>query len=76
MKPVKIDTTAIPKVEVKLLCSTFLEAIRAFYEVESLKSTASLYIVLIANIYSSTFFKELSAKNAFALRFALSISLN
>lgn len=32
MKPVKIDTTAIPKVEVKLLCSTFLEAVQAFYE--------------------------------------------
>ena len=32
MNPVKIDTTAIPKIEVKLLCSTFLEAVRAFYE--------------------------------------------
>lgn len=32
MKPVKIDTAAIPKVEVKLLCSTFLEAVQAFYE--------------------------------------------
>lgn len=32
MKPVKIDTAAIPKIEVKLLCSTFLEAVRTFYE--------------------------------------------
>lgn len=32
MKPVKIDTAAIPKVEVKLLCSTFLEAVQAFYK--------------------------------------------
>lgn len=32
VKTVKIDTTAIPKVEVKLLCSTFLEAVQAFYK--------------------------------------------
>lgn len=32
MNPVKINTAAIPKIEVKLLCSTFLDAIEAFYE--------------------------------------------
>ena len=32
MKPVKIDTQAIPKVEVKLLCNTILEAVQAFYK--------------------------------------------
>lgn len=33
MNPVKIDTAAMPKIEVRLLCSTFLEQIKAFYEV-------------------------------------------
>ena len=32
IKLVKINTEAIPKVEVKLLCSTFLEAVLAFYK--------------------------------------------
>lgn len=32
MDPVKINTAAMPKVEVKLLCSTFLEQVKAFYE--------------------------------------------
>lgn len=32
MTPVKIDTAAIPKVEVNLLCRTFLEAIEGFYK--------------------------------------------
>lgn len=32
MNPVKINTQAIPKIEVNLLCSTFLEAVQAFYE--------------------------------------------
>lgn len=32
MNPVKINTKAIPKIEVKLLCSTFLDAVQAFYE--------------------------------------------
>ena len=32
MEPVKIDTTAIPKIEVNLLCGTFLKAIEAFYK--------------------------------------------
>ena len=33
MNPVKIDTAAMPKIEVRLLCSTLLEQIKAFYEV-------------------------------------------
>lgn len=33
MSPIKIDTTAIPKIEVKILCSAFLEDIKRFYEV-------------------------------------------
>ena len=32
MDPVKIDTAAMPKIEIRLLCSTFLEQIKAFYE--------------------------------------------
>ena len=32
MNPVKIDTAAMPKIEIKLLCSTFLEQIKAFYQ--------------------------------------------
>lgn len=32
MNPVKINTQAIPKIEVNLLCSTFLEAVQAFYK--------------------------------------------
>lgn len=32
MTSVKIDTTAIPKIEVNLLCGTFLKAIEAFYK--------------------------------------------
>ena len=32
MDPVKIDTAAMPKIEVRLLSSTFLEQIKAFYE--------------------------------------------
>ena len=28
----KIDTAQMPKIEVKLLCSTFLEAVQAFYD--------------------------------------------
>ena len=32
MNPVKIDTAAMPKIEIKLLCSTFLEQVEAFYE--------------------------------------------
>lgn len=32
MKPVKIDTAAIPRIEVKILCGTFLEAVQAFYQ--------------------------------------------
>lgn len=31
-QPVKIDTSAIPKVEVRLLCKTFLDAVKAFYK--------------------------------------------
>ena len=31
MNPVKIDTAAMPKIEIRLLCSTFLEQIKAFY---------------------------------------------
>lgn len=32
MNGVKIDTAAMPKIEVRLLCSTFLEQVKAFYE--------------------------------------------
>ena len=32
MDPVKIDTAAMPKIEIRLLCSTFLEQIKAFYD--------------------------------------------
>lgn len=32
MNPVKIDTAAMPKIEVKVLCSTILEAVEAFYK--------------------------------------------
>lgn len=32
MNPVKINTQAIPKIEVNLLCSAFLEAVQAFYK--------------------------------------------
>lgn len=32
MNPVKIDTEAMPKIEVKVLCSTILEAVEAFYK--------------------------------------------
>lgn len=32
MNPVKIDTAAMPKIEARLLCSTFLEQVKAFYE--------------------------------------------
>ncbi len=32
MDPVKIDTVAMPKIEVKVLCSTILEAVEAFYK--------------------------------------------
>lgn len=32
MDPVKIDTAAMPKIEVKVLCSTILEAVEAFYK--------------------------------------------
>lgn len=32
MKPVKIHTEAIPKIETRLLCGTFLEAIKEFYK--------------------------------------------
>lgn len=32
MNPVKIDMAAMPKIEVKVLCSTILEAVEAFYK--------------------------------------------
>lgn len=32
MNPVKINTAAMPRIEIKLLCSTFLEQIKAFYQ--------------------------------------------
>lgn len=32
MNGVKIDTAAMPKIEVRLLCSTLLEQVKAFYE--------------------------------------------
>lgn len=32
MEKVKIMTEAIPKIEVALLCSTFLEAVQAYYK--------------------------------------------
>ena len=32
MNSVKIDTAAMPKIEVKVLCSTILEAVEAFYK--------------------------------------------
>lgn len=32
MNPVKTDTAAMPKIEVKVLCSTILEAVEAFYK--------------------------------------------
>ena len=32
MNPVKIDPAAMPKIEVKVLCSTILEAVEAFYK--------------------------------------------
>ena len=32
MNPVKIDTAAMPQIEVKVLCSTILEAVEAFYK--------------------------------------------
>ena len=31
--PIVIDTSKIPRVEVNLLCSTFLSAVQAFYEI-------------------------------------------